>query len=258
MYQKEIKKSNYSNKYNSIETKKIENIKGERKMIETPNYYAVLPSYIRYDNELSSFEKLLYAEISALANKSGICWAENTYFAKLFQKNAVTISRAIKKIERKNYIIVTYQKNGTQVVLRAIQIHVPEMLTVGEDECVENQDETVNENDFTVNVTVNKNANRTVNKNAKENNTRNNKEILNNKLLSTKKKFKKPTLEEIEAYCIERENSIDPERFRDYYERNGWRVGKANQPMQDWKACIRLWESNDKKEKGVKNNYARL
>jgi len=225
-------------------------------MIETPNYYAVLPSYIRYDNELSSFEKLLYAEISALANKSGICWAENTYFAKLFQKNTVTISRAIKKIERKNYIIVTYQKNGSQVVLRAIQIHVPEMLMVEEDESIENQDETVNENGLTVNVAVSKNANRTVNKNVKENNTRDNKEILNNKLLSIKKKFKKPTLEEISAYCVERKNNVNPEKFLNYYESNGWRVGKN--PMKDWKACIRTWEQNNKKEEGVKNNYARL
>jgi len=225
-------------------------------MIETPNYYAVLPSYIRYDNELSSFEKLLYAEISALANKSGICWAENTYFAKLFQKNTVTISRAIKKIERKNYIIVTYQKNGSQVVLRAIQIHVPEMLMVEEDESIENQDETVNENGLTVNVAVSKNANRTVNKNVKEKNKRENKEILNNKLLSIKKKFKKPTLEEISAYCVERKNNVNPEKFLNYYESNGWRVGKN--PMKDWKACIRTWEQNNKKEEGVKNNYARL
>lgn len=225
-------------------------------MIETPNYYAVLPAYIRYDNELSSFEKLLYAEISALANKSGICWAENTYFAKLFQKNTVTISRAIKKIERKNYIIVTYQKNGSQVVLRAIQIHVPEMLMVEEEESIENQDETVNENGHTVNVAVSKNANRTVNKNVKENNTRDNKEILNNKLLSIKKKFKKPTLEEISAYCVERKNNVNPEKFLNYYESNGWRVGKN--PMKDWKACIRTWEQNNKKEEVVKNNYARL
>ena len=59
------------------------------------------------------------------------------------------------------------------------------------------------------------------------------------------KRFQKPTLQEIRDYCLERGNSIDPERFMDYYESNGWKVGKN--PMKDWKAAIRTWEANDKK-----------
>jgi len=55
-------------------------------------------------------------------------------------------------------------------------------------------------------------------------------------------RFKKPTLEEISAYCSERENHIDPQRFFDHYESNGWKVGKAT--MKDWKAAIRTWEKN--------------
>ena len=37
---------------------------------------------------------------------------------------------------------------------------------------------------------------------------------------------------------------MDPERFYDFYESKGWRVGK--EPMKDWKACVRTWEKNDK------------
>lgn len=55
-----------------------------------------------------------------------------------------------------------------------------------------------------------------------------------------RKRFIKPTLEEIQAYCKERSNTVNPERFMDYYESNGWRVGKN--PMKDWKAAIRTWE----------------
>ena len=50
----------------------------------------------------------------------------------------------------------------------------------------------------------------------------------------------KPELEEIAAYCAERQNGIDPEQFYDYYEANGWRMGQN--PMRSWKAAVRTWE----------------
>lgn len=56
------------------------------------------------------------------------------------------------------------------------------------------------------------------------------------------KRFTKPTLEEVKAYCIERNNNVDAEHFYDYYEANGWKVGKNS--MKDWKASVRTWERN--------------
>ena len=82
-------------------------------------------------------------------------------------------------------------------------------------------------------------------------NTNNIKEIDNNKLLSTKKNFKKPTIDEIKTYCEERKNSVDAERFYNYYESNGWVVGKSK--MKDWKSAVRLWERNDKVYKKISN-----
>lgn len=55
-------------------------------------------------------------------------------------------------------------------------------------------------------------------------------------------KFTKPTLQEVKAYCIERKNDVDPERFIDFYESNGWMVGKNR--MKDWRAAVRNWERN--------------
>lgn len=55
-------------------------------------------------------------------------------------------------------------------------------------------------------------------------------------------KFTKPTLQEVKAYCIERKNDVDPERFIDFYESNGWMVGKNK--MKDWRAAVRNWERN--------------
>ena len=55
-------------------------------------------------------------------------------------------------------------------------------------------------------------------------------------------RFVVPTIEEIQAYCSERNNSVDAQRFYDYYTANGWKVGKN--AMKDWKAAVRTWERN--------------
>ena len=52
--------------------------------------------------------------------------------------------------------------------------------------------------------------------------------------------FNPPTEEEVKAYCLERKNNVDAERFVDYYTANGWKVGKN--PMKDWRAAVRTWE----------------
>ena len=65
------------------------------------------------------------------------------------------------------------------------------------------------------------------------------------------KPHKHPTLEEVKAYCSERGNKVDPERFIDYYTANGWRVGKN--PMKDWKAAVRTWERSDVQKTRSKN-----
>ena len=56
-------------------------------------------------------------------------------------------------------------------------------------------------------------------------------------------KFIKPTVEQIQAYCKERNNNIDAQYFFDRYETNGWMVGKT--PMKNWQASVRTWEKND-------------
>ena len=60
--------------------------------------------------------------------------------------------------------------------------------------------------------------------------------------------FKRPTLEEIKAFCEEKKSSIDPQAFYDYYTKIGWVYGKNKLPIKDWKACVRTWERNNKTE----------
>lgn len=54
-------------------------------------------------------------------------------------------------------------------------------------------------------------------------------------------RFVKPTVEQVRAYCEERQNGIDAQAFIDHYTSNGWKVGNA--PMKDWKAAVRTWEN---------------
>ena len=69
------------------------------------------------------------------------------------------------------------------------------------------------------------------------------------------KRFTPPTVEEVKAYCQERENNVDPERFIDFYTANGWKVGKN--PMKDWKASVRTWEKRDSKASNPKTEPAK-
>lgn len=57
-----------------------------------------------------------------------------------------------------------------------------------------------------------------------------------------RKRLRHPTVEEVAEYCKERNNAVDAQRFVDYYDSNGWKVGKN--PMKDWKASVRTWERN--------------
>ncbi len=59
-----------------------------------------------------------------------------------------------------------------------------------------------------------------------------------------KKGFIKPSIEDIDVYCKEKEISIEAERFIDFYESKGWLIGKAK--MKDWKATVRNWARRNK------------
>lgn len=56
-------------------------------------------------------------------------------------------------------------------------------------------------------------------------------------------RFIPPSVDDVRAYCLERKNEVDPQRFVDYYEANGWVQGKGK-PIKDWKATVRTWERN--------------
>lgn len=96
---------------------------------EKPNFYAVIPASVRYDDTLPANAKLLYGEISALTGSEGYCFASNGYFADLYGMSDETISRLIAKLEKAGHIYRLVDRDETgQIVGRRIflAVSVPE------------------------------------------------------------------------------------------------------------------------------------
>ncbi len=185
-------------------------------MKEKPNYYAIISAEVRYDKNLTANAKLLYAEITALLNINGECFATNKYFANLYGKSTVTISKWISELVANGYISTHYiYKGGTKEIekryIRKLKGGIKENFKGG-----------IKEN-FKDSISLSKDKH------------------INNKGAS----FKKPTVNDIKEYCLERNNGIDSETFFDFYESKNWLIGKNK--MKNWKACIRTWEKRQHK-----------
>ena len=92
--------------------------------MEKPNYYAIITAEVRYDNELTANAKLLYAEITALSNLNGACWATDNYFAKLYGVTTRSVQKWLGQLEEKGYIkrVVTYVNDTEQIKKRYITV----------------------------------------------------------------------------------------------------------------------------------------
>lgn len=73
------------------------------------------------------------------------------------------------------------------------------------------------------------------------------------KKAATTSRFVPPTIEEVRAYIQQMKfRHVDPERFIDYYTSNGWKVGRN--PMKNWQATVRNWESKNKPQTTTSQN----
>ena len=66
------------------------------------------------------------------------------------------------------------------------------------------------------------------------------------------RRFTPPTVDEVAAYCLERGNAVDAQRFVDFYASKGWKVGSSG--MKDWHAAVRNWERQDNTKNGGGKN----
>lgn len=87
-------------------------------MEQQPSYYSILPANVRYDQDLSASEKLLYSEITALCDKTGECWARNKYFAKLYGVADRTISTWVSHLVAKGYLEIHMNADRNERKLR--------------------------------------------------------------------------------------------------------------------------------------------
>lgn len=62
-----------------------------------------------------------------------------------------------------------------------------------------------------------------------------------------RKRFTPPSIDDVKEYCHERHNSVDAQKFLDYYSMTGWKT-KGGATIKDWKACVRTWERNTRNE----------
>ena len=180
-------------------------------MKDKPNYYAILTAEVRYSKALTPNAKLLYAELTALCNMNGKCTASTEYFCRLYEVSRVSIQKWLKNLEDNNHIrrVNIYKQGSKEILTRVITLV-----------------NTPSKEKLTDNTNIN---------------------ITNTNLTDSNKKafFKKPTLDEVKNYCILRKNNIEAESFIDFYESKDWLIGKNK--MKNWKACVRTWESREKK-----------
>lgn len=71
--------------------------------------------------------------------------------------------------------------------------------------------------------------------------------------LDKNSKFVPPTLEEVQAYCAERNSPVDPQRFYDYFTTGNWKDAKGN-PVKNWKQKLITWERSGNQTTGKKHD----
>ena len=108
--------------------------------MEKPSYYAVIPAEVRYDENLSPNAKLLFAEITCLCNKNGVCNASNKYFSSLYGVSTVSISKWISQLISREYIKTNmiYHDGSKEIKSREIVLLISaEVLKEDDKEVVE-------------------------------------------------------------------------------------------------------------------------
>lgn len=201
-----------------------------------------IPKEIWLSEELTLQEKVMLVEIDSLDNEDLGCYASNKYFSKFFKLTTQRVSQIINALATKGFISVTYEYQGKEIDKRILRINRPPYPEIE----VSNKIDTYQEN-FKGGIKYSREG---YQENFKENNITMNNISNNINKENAKRKFSKPTLEEINQYCLERNNGINAEAFYDFYESKDWYVGKNK--MKDWKACVRTWERREETSKGDK------
>lgn len=172
------------------------------------------------ENGVNSDSKKMINEIVSA------CIRRNIFSSDLFERYGVLTSHGIQK----RYLLATYERKKVELKKEYLLVSIPENPI--------NVDE--------------KSINRAINLDNRATNTQS--KVKESKVNKRKDicRFTPPTADEVRAYCQERNNQVDPERFINFYESKGWMIGKNK--MKDWKAAVRTWERKDADQKKAPSN----
>lgn len=181
--------------------------------------YTVIDNAVFFDYRLSFKAKGLLCQMLSLPDG----WSFSVEGLSQFSCDGITVVRnALTELENRNYLKRTQLRDG-EGKMAGVEYVVSETPML---------DEPISENPISDNITL-----------------LNTKELNTNK--SNTKRFKVPSIEEVQEYIDENDYSVDAERFIDYYTSNGWMVGKNH--MKDWKATVRNWERKNGTNTGSGN-----
>ena len=180
-----------------------------------------IPRTVWLDEDLNALEKIILTEIDSLDMGEDGCWASNKYIADFCQCSETKVSTAISKLIERGYLYVK-SFDGRQRVLKS-------RLSNFERQNFKNC--------------------KADSQNLKQSNTYNNTSNKTSKkdIEPKRKRFVPPTLEEVRAYCLERKNNVDPQKFYDYFNANDWYDSKGNR-VKSWKQKVITWEGFSNKQ----------
>lgn len=250
--------------------------------MKKPTYDINIPASVRFDTELCLAARMLYGEINALCDERGYCWASNQYFAQLYQVKRKAVSRWIQQLEERHYVRVEIdptQGNLRQIYpvtypLKEDELssekragrplskkgYTPEKTAKASALLV---DKYIDNKDRVYTMSFKKGI---VNSEDREKVSDKEQEASQDGSVlapyppvarvplppqkSKPKAFTKPSVKEAEEYMLSQkelcQNAVTARaqalRFVNYYESNGWKVGRN--AMKDWQAAANNWLLN--------------
>lgn len=201
-----------------------------------------VPIEIWENKNLTWNEKILFLEIDSFTSQDKDCFISNEYISQLLGITENSASRVLSSLISKGYVIKTSFDGRRRFVKTAFSYNKADYSQMNRQsvhECVGR----VSECEYIPNTDNKTNTNINIDVVSFDKET----------ALKKQSRFVKPTLEEVEAYIAEKGYCVNAQLFIDYYTSNGWKVGRN--PMKDWKAAVRTWETKERKQYGQNRRF---
>ena len=196
------------------------------------------------DTDLPAPIKFTLCTLAIKTGADGICFQSNARLAEKTSQTDRTIRRHLAELRHLGYLIPTGKFTGKtgQIPMYKIISNPDTSVRLSTQPKADTSDQRPPLRRTPVTKKADTSDTRKVSKVSKEQSKRSPAK----KKKAKSKRFIKPTAEQIQEYCDERQNGLDGEQIFDSYESKGWMINRN--PVKDWKACVRTWEKH-------RNNY---